>query len=77
MKRAFADAGVVYLKADWTARDPVIAEALAAHGRNGVPLYLYYAPGRPAVVLPQLLSEDTLLNAIGRQAGSVRGDNRP
>ncbi len=78
VKQAFADNGVAYLKADWTARDSVIADALASHGRNGVPLYLYYAPGEATpVVLPQLLSEDILLDAIGRHAGAVRGDLRP
>jgi DsbC/DsbD-like thiol-disulfide interchange protein/cytochrome c biogenesis protein CcdA len=66
VQKAFAAGGVAYLKADWTARDAVIAAELAAHGRSGVPLYLYYAPGAAEpVVLPQLLTERTVLNAIG------------
>ena len=58
--------GVVYLEGDWTNRDDAIAAELAAHGRAGVPLYLYYPPGGgEAVVLPQILSEAALLSAIG------------
>jgi thiol:disulfide interchange protein len=63
--RAFARTGVVYLKGDWTSRDPVIAEALAAHGRAGVPLYLLYAPGATEPrILPQLLTERAVIKAL-------------
>jgi len=63
--RAFEDNDVVYLEADWTNRDAEIAGALAEHGRDGVPLYLYYAPGSAQpVVLPQVLTESIVLNAI-------------
>ncbi|MFZ5668562.1 MAG: thioredoxin family protein, partial [Pseudomonadota bacterium] len=62
---AFARADAVYLKADWTNRDPAIAAALAEHGRVGVPLYLVYgADGADAVVLPQLLTEGLVIEAI-------------
>ncbi|MDX2233859.1 MAG: protein-disulfide reductase DsbD family protein [Hyphomonadaceae bacterium] len=62
---AFARAGVTTLKADWTARDPVIARELAAHGRSGVPLYLYYAPGATEPrILPQLLTEQLLIDLV-------------
>ncbi|MBI3437368.1 MAG: thioredoxin family protein [Proteobacteria bacterium] len=58
--------GIVYLEADWTNRDDAIAAELAAHGRAGVPLYLYYPPGGgEPVVLPQILNEAVVLNAIG------------
>ncbi|MCW5723552.1 MAG: thioredoxin family protein [Maricaulaceae bacterium] len=64
---AFAEHGVVYLKGDWTNRNAEIARVLEAHGRSGVPLYLYYAPGaeRPEV-LPQILTEDIILRAVQR-----------
>src|SRR6185312_3061448 len=42
---AFAKHRVACLIADWTRRDPAITKLLEAHGRDGVPLYLYYAPG--------------------------------
>lgn len=58
---AFGDADAVYMVADWTVQDPIITRALERHGRSGVPLYLYYAPGaKTARILPQVLSVDTV-----------------
>lgn len=60
---AFKQAGVVTLVGDWTNGDPVITRTLAEHGRNSVPLYLWYAPGAsqpeilPQILTPGLLSE--------------------
>jgi thiol:disulfide interchange protein DsbD len=69
--KAFADAGAVYMVADWTQRDPVIARALAEHGRVGVPLYVVYgARSGKAVILPQLLTEDAVLAALHEAAAS-------
>lgn len=63
---AFARTHTAYLVADWTRRDAAITALLAAHGRSGVPLYLYYAPGAAdAQVLPQVLTTDTVLAAVG------------
>ena len=70
--RAFADKGVVRLRGDWTRRDAQITQVLDAFGRNGVPLYLLYpgtgsgSGGGAAIVLPQILSEDTILQAVDR-----------
>jgi len=68
---AFARKGVVYLKADWTRRDPEIARVLDSFGRSGVPLYLVYPPARPGQrarpepsVLPQILSEGMIIEAV-------------
>jgi thiol:disulfide interchange protein DsbD len=62
---AFAKAGVTYLKGDWTREDPKITAVLKAHGRSGVPLYLYYAPGAAeAQVLPQILTPGLVIEAI-------------
>jgi thiol:disulfide interchange protein len=44
------------LVGDWTRGDAGIGRFLARHGRSGVPLYLYYAPGREAKTLPQVLT---------------------
>ena len=41
-RRAFADADVALVKADWTSRDPEIADAIQSYGRSGVPLYVLY-----------------------------------
>jgi thiol:disulfide interchange protein DsbD len=66
IRDAFAAKHMAYFVADWTNRNPEITALLAAHGRSGVPLYLYYAPGAAeAVVLPQILTEDDVLKAIG------------
>ncbi|KAF0172771.1 MAG: thio:disulfide interchange protein, partial [Caulobacteraceae bacterium] len=71
VKQAFADRGVAYLKGDWTARDPAIAAELAAHGRSGVPLYLFYAPGAAEpVVLPQILTERIVRDAVRDAVGA-------
>ncbi len=63
--RAFAEQDVLYLKGDWTNRDPAITDYLAAFGRSGVPIYVFYpADGEPRV-LPQVLTEAIVLNGIG------------
>lgn len=59
----------VYLKGDWTNHDAAIAAALAEHGRAGVPLYLVYgADGSPPVILPQLLTEGMVAEALDKAA---------
>ncbi|QGP77903.1 protein-disulfide reductase DsbD family protein [Sphingobium sp. CAP-1] len=57
---AFKRAGVTVMVGDWTNADPAITRFLESQGRSGVPLYLYYAPGREAQTLPQLLTPATL-----------------
>ncbi|MGD8206794.1 MAG: thioredoxin family protein, partial [Thiohalocapsa sp.] len=62
--RVFEARDMLYLKGDWTNRDPAITDYLAGFGRNGVPIYvLYPADGEPRV-LPQLLTESIVLNAL-------------
>jgi thiol:disulfide interchange protein DsbD len=69
---AFRRTGAVYLKADWTRKDAVIAADLARHGRAGVPLYLVYAArGGDAVVLPQILTEGRVIRALETAAAGV------
>jgi thiol:disulfide interchange protein/DsbC/DsbD-like thiol-disulfide interchange protein len=62
--QGFAEHNTAYLVGDWTNRDDAIAAALAEHGRAGVPLYLYYSPRGDVVVLPQILTEDLVLETI-------------
>jgi thiol:disulfide interchange protein DsbD len=65
VREAFAKNHVACLIADWTRRNPEITRLLEAHGRDGVPLYLYYAPGATdAKVLPQVLTESAVLSAV-------------
>jgi thiol:disulfide interchange protein len=51
----FSQNDVLLLVADWTAQDDAITQYLASFGRSGVPMYVYYAPGKAPVVLPELL----------------------
>ncbi|MBA2933197.1 thioredoxin family protein [Sphingomonas sp. CGMCC 1.13654] len=61
-QEAFRKAGVVTMVGDWTDGDAAIGRFLEAHGRSGVPLYLWYAPGSsqpkelPQVLTPGLLA---------------------
>jgi thiol:disulfide interchange protein DsbD len=65
-RRLFAERGVVYLKGDWTRRDPAISEYLRQHARSGVPLDVAEpAAGGAPEILPQLLDPDTIRRAFG------------
>lgn len=66
VRQRLHDKGIVYLKGDWTNRDPEITRLLQQFERNGVPLYLYFPPGRGSeiVVLPQVLTEASVLEAL-------------
>jgi len=67
VEEAFRDRGVVTLVGDWTNGDPAITRTLTEHGRNSVPLYLWYAPGaeRPEI-LSQILTPGLLIEKAGR-----------
>ena len=67
VQTAFDKAGVVTLVGDWTNGDPVITRTLAEHGRNSVPLYLWYVPGAAkAEILPQILTPGMLTELAER-----------
>ena len=54
---AFAKAGVIVMRGDWTRRDPAISRFLSTQGVAGVPLYLWYPTGGGAPQqLPQVLT---------------------
>jgi DsbC/DsbD-like thiol-disulfide interchange protein/cytochrome c biogenesis protein CcdA len=53
---AFTEKKAAVLVGDWTRGDAAIGRFLEKQGRSGVPLYLWYAPGREAQVLPQILT---------------------
>jgi suppressor for copper-sensitivity B len=67
---AFAEHGVVPMKADWTNRDDDIGKFLAEHGRYGIPFYLLYRPGQEPRVFSELLTKDGLVEAV-KAAGAV------
>ena len=62
VRDAFDKAGVKVLAGDWTSGDPAITRFLEAHGRAGVPFYLWYAPGKEAEELPQVLTPGMLIS---------------
>jgi len=64
-RAAFDKGDVTVMVGDWTNADPAISRFLERHGRSGVPLYLWYAPGKEARVLPQLLTPAMLAGLPG------------
>ena len=70
--QSLSDNQVTYLKGDWTNNDPEITKLLNQFQRSGVPLYLVYPEGEAsAEVLPQILLENTLINAIQRSRSNI------
>ncbi|QOC24106.1 thioredoxin family protein [Wenzhouxiangella sp. AB-CW3] len=67
VREAMEENDVVYLKGDWTRRDPDITEYLSSYDRNGVPLYvLYPRNGEDPRVLPQVLTPQLVIQALER-----------
>ncbi|MEZ5695074.1 MAG: protein-disulfide reductase DsbD family protein [Sphingomonadaceae bacterium] len=66
-KQAFEKAGVIPMVGDWTRRDEDIARFLDEQGAAGVPLYLWYEPGKEGEQLPQVLTPDMLTELAGRE----------
>lgn len=63
---AFKATGTAYLVGDWTNQNPEISALLKTHGREGVPLYLYFPPGSGAPkILPQILTQSLMLETLG------------
>jgi thiol:disulfide interchange protein DsbD len=72
VREALATHDIAYLKGDWTNRNAAITGELHRYGRSGVPLYLVYpaGPGEPEV-LPQLLTEGRVLQALARSVSTA------
>jgi thiol:disulfide interchange protein DsbD len=67
VKKAFAEANVVLLRADWTQHDEAIAQALASLGRSGVPAYALYVPGEQnPLLLPEVLTPGIVTDAVSK-----------
>ena len=66
-QKAFKDQNIVFMVADWTSKNPEITEFLRGFGYNGVPLNVFYpAGGGEPVILPQILSEDAVIEVISK-----------
>ena len=64
VRAAFARANVALVRADWTRRDPAITQALAALGRDGVPVYVLHRPGKAPLLLPEVLQQQAIIDAL-------------
>jgi thiol:disulfide interchange protein len=65
--KAFADAHVVLLRADWTRYDDSITRALNSFGRSGVPTYALYVPGEAQPrLLPEVLTPGIVTDALAQ-----------
>jgi thiol:disulfide interchange protein DsbD len=66
VRRAFAARGIIALKGDWTSQNPEITALLQQFGRSGVPLYLLYGGRGEPVILPQILTAASVIDALGK-----------
>ncbi len=58
----------VYMRGDYTNVDPEITAFLDEHKAVGVPLYVVYGPGAPPTVLPTVLTQAIVEEALLRTA---------
>lgn len=73
-QKLFKEHNVAYIQGDWTNQNPEITNFLKSHGRNGVPLYVFYGERDPTtntrpdpVVLPQLLTNGLVADIVINQ----------
>jgi thiol:disulfide interchange protein DsbD len=66
----FASKNVLLLRADWTRYDPQITAALNELGRNGVPVYAWYAPGQSVRLLSELPSVSEIQGVLSQVQAS-------
>lgn len=65
VQQAFAEHDVAFLVADFTRKDPLIAEELKRRQRAGVPMYLWYPAGATEPqVLPEILSQKLVIGLL-------------
>ncbi|MFA5138284.1 MAG: thioredoxin family protein [Elusimicrobiota bacterium] len=65
VQREFARRRVALFRADWTSRDPQLAERLQSFGRDGVPLYVFYRPGKAEPeIWPQILTPGSVISRL-------------
>ena len=64
IQQDFERADVALMRADWTRRDATITQALARLGRNGVPVYVLLRPGMEPLLLPEILSQRIVREAL-------------
>ena len=55
---------IVLLRADWTKKDPVIAQELKKYGREGIPFNVLLKPNQSPIIFSELLTGTEIINAI-------------
>jgi len=68
---------VALVRADWTRRDPAIGAALAALGRNGVPVYVFFRPGKEPLLLPEVLTRQDIVDAVDTPPSAAATQGAP
>lgn len=58
---------VILMRADWTSKDPRIAQALQRYGRAGVPLNILFRPGKAAHIFPSLMTRQMVIEALSER----------
>ena len=66
IQQAFEQAGIIYMVGDWTHFNAEITALLSEYNRSGIPLYLLFPPipDAPAIILPQILTKQIILDSI-------------
>lgn len=65
VQEAFKAANVAFLVADFTQKDPMIAEELKLRARAGVPMYLWYPAGASEPqILPEILNQELVIGLV-------------
>jgi suppressor for copper-sensitivity B len=78
VRQWIAQNGVIPLLADWTDQSPVIKKALNDLGYNSIPVAVIWPadPGRKPIILPDLITQGQLLQAL-ESAGPSRSPLPP
>ena len=72
VEKRLTASGTMAMQADWTRPNDDIANYLASFGRYGIPFDAVYGPGAPdGIPLPELLSEDDVLQALDKAAKPI------
>lgn len=64
VQQAMRERGVVYMKGDWTNRDPAITAYLQSFQRDGLPFYAFYQGSKEPLVLPPVLTPAIVTDAL-------------
>ncbi len=62
---------IALLRADWTKKDPVIAQELKKYGREGIPFNVLLKPNQPPIIFSELLTGNEIVNAINSTPSQV------